>query len=77
LVNAALGAGWFSRGNVSPGGTAVMSAGELAYLVMVIVGFCVFSVALAWFTHLQSVADRRVRSATPQTHVPANAIGAH
>jgi hypothetical protein len=40
-----------------------MSSGERAYLILVLVGFGVFSLALGWYSLAQSRIDRR--AATP------------
>lgn len=54
-----------------------MSFGEFAYLVLVIAVFMVFSAVLAWFSHMQSHADRRAKQADAPATRPSGAIAAH
>ncbi len=54
------GMDWMAPGAV---GKTDMSSGERAYLILVLVGFGVFSLALGWYSLAQSRIDRR--AATP------------
>jgi hypothetical protein len=58
-------------------GKTVMSSGEMAYLVLVLGGFCVLSVALGWYSQQQSRPDRRVRAARPREAASSRAVAAH
>lgn len=55
-----------------------MSSLELAYLLMAIAVFVIFAAVLAYYSHAQSVEDRRRTAvASSQPDKPIDAIAAH